>query len=143
MLTTCEEYAAIHNLKFSTDPDPIKCKTKCLAFLLKPRELPSMYLCGNPLPWVSSFKNLGTLVTNKIGGLVHDVKQKIARYIEKNCTLNQEFNFAHPRTKITLNSIYNCHFSGSQVWDLFSPVVTNFESTYNRSFKIMADLPSS
>ena len=35
MLNTCEEFAQEHNLKFSTDPDPKKCKTKCLSFLKK------------------------------------------------------------------------------------------------------------
>ena len=33
MLKICEEYAGKHNLKFSTDKNPSKCKTKCLAFL--------------------------------------------------------------------------------------------------------------
>ena len=69
------------------------------------------------------------------------MKQKIARYIERNCSLSQEFHYAHPSTKISLNTIYNCHFSGSQVWNIFSPGSTQFESTYNRSLKIMADLP--
>ena len=32
MLVTCEEYAEEHNLIFSTDPNPTKCKTKCIAF---------------------------------------------------------------------------------------------------------------
>ena len=41
MLNTCEEYAASHNLKFSTDPDPVKCKTKLMAFKSKPRNLPT------------------------------------------------------------------------------------------------------
>ena len=50
ILTTCKEYAKIHNLKVSTYQDPRKCKTKCMAFLQRPRELPSIYLCGNPLP---------------------------------------------------------------------------------------------
>ena len=63
MLKTCEEYAAMHNLKFSTDPDPKKCKTKCMAFLSKPTELPDMLLCGNPLPWVSSLVHLGTAIS--------------------------------------------------------------------------------
>ena len=52
MLVTCQEYAEQHNLKFSTDLNPKKCKTKCMAFLIRQRELPSMMLCGNPLPWV-------------------------------------------------------------------------------------------
>ena len=113
ILRTCEEFAASHNLKFSTDPDPVKCKTKCMAFLSKPRALPDMYLCGNPLPWVSSLKHLGTMVTNTIDGCQQDMRQKNARYIDKNCTLDQEFYFAHPSVKLKLNTIYNSHFYGS------------------------------
>ena len=59
ILTTCQEYAASHNLKFSTDPNSTKCKTKCLAFLKKKRVLPELLLCGNPLPWVDKLKHLG------------------------------------------------------------------------------------
>ena len=59
MLETCEEFAKIHNLKFSTDIDPKKCKTKCLAFLFKKRDLPKLKLCGNDLPWVDTCKHLG------------------------------------------------------------------------------------
>ena len=92
-----------------------------MAFTFKPRDLPKMYLCGNPLPWVTSLKHLGTVVTNKIDGGQQDMKQKIARYIERNCSLSQEFHYAQPSTKISLNTIYNCHFSGSQVWNIFSP----------------------
>ena len=33
MLTICENHATSHNLKFSTDINPSKFKTKCLAFL--------------------------------------------------------------------------------------------------------------
>ena len=73
-----------------------------------------MFLCCNSLPWVDSLVHLGTTVTNKIYGCQQDIKQKIARYIDKNWSLNQEFSFAHPSTKIKLNNIYNCHFSGSQ-----------------------------
>ena len=141
ILDTCQEYAATHNLKFSTDPSPKKCKTKCMAFLYKPRELPSMFLCGNPLPWVDSLKHLGNMVSNQVNGGQLDMKQKIARYIDKNCSINQEFFFAHPMTKLTLNKIYNGHFSGSQIWDIFSQGAEKFYSTYNRSVKIMADLP--
>ena len=65
-----------------------------------------MALCGNPLPWVSSLMHLGTRVTNQIDGCQQDMNQKIAKYIDKNCTLLQEFSFAHPSTKITLNNIY-------------------------------------
>ena len=39
ILKTCEEYAASHNLRFSTHSIPKKCKTKFMAFLSKPRKL--------------------------------------------------------------------------------------------------------
>ena len=36
MLKTCQRYTIAHNLKFSTDPNPKKSKTKCcMAFLQK------------------------------------------------------------------------------------------------------------
>ena len=57
MLKIGEDYAETHNLRFSTDKNPTKCKTKCMAFLLKDRPLPQLNLCGNPLPWVSSGKH--------------------------------------------------------------------------------------
>ena len=141
ILKTCEEYAAQHNLKFSTDKNPQKCKTKCMAFLFKPRKLPDMHLCGNPLPWVDSLVHLGTTVTNHLDGGQQDIKLKIARYIDRNCSLCQEFKFVHPKTLIKINDIYNCHFSGYQLWNLFSHGAVKFESTFNKSIKIMAGVP--
>ena len=67
------------------------------------------------------------------------MKQKGASYVDKNCTLNQEFSFAICRMQ--LNKIYNFHFTGCQLWDLFSQAAVKFYSTYNRSVKVMADLP--
>ena len=69
------------------------------------------------------------------------MSQKAARYIEKTCSINQEFSFAHPSSKLKLNKIYNGHFSGCQTWDLFSQGANKFYSTYNRSVKVMSDLP--
>ena len=39
MVLICEKYAKEHDLKFSTNPEPKKCKTKCIAFLKKPRDI--------------------------------------------------------------------------------------------------------
>jgi hypothetical protein len=120
MLKVCEEYAQGHNLRFSTDKNPSKSKTKCMAFLIRDRPLPPLQLCGNPLPWVSSGKHLGITIDNKIDGMNGDLKKKRAEYIDKNNEILQEFGFSHPKTKILINSIYNCPLSGSSLWDLFS-----------------------
>ena len=66
---------------------------------------------------------------------------KRARYIRKNIELNQEFHFAAPKTKININNIYNSSFFGSVLWNVFSPEAEKIESSWNRSMKIMLDLP--
>jgi hypothetical protein len=89
IMETIEEYCNTHNLKFSTDPNPVKCKTKCIAFLKKERDLPSIYLCGDPLPWVKEGIHLGNYFENKYNGMLRDVKIKRAEYVSKNCDLQQ------------------------------------------------------
>ena len=112
MLDTCDEYAKEHNLRFSTNVIPAKSKTKCLAFLRKPRMIPPMKLCGDDLPWVEKGKHLGSLVENKIDGMKKDNLIKRANYIQKNNELNQEFFFANPHTKFSVNMIYNMAVHG-------------------------------
>ena len=141
MLTTCENYAKCHNLKFSTDPDPVKCKTKLMAFMKRPRQLPNLILCGVSLPWVNKIKHLGNIITNTMDGYQMDTKVKLAKYVDRCNSLNQEFHYAHPFTMIKLNSIYNSHHTGSQLWDLGSREVEKLVSSYNKSIKIMFDLP--
>ena len=141
MLVTCQEYAEEHNLKFSTHADPIKCKTKCISFLIKERSVGDVNLCGVPLPWVKAGKHLGNHLSNKCDGMKSDIRVKRAMFIDKNNDLNQEFNFCHPRTKVKMNLIYNFHFTGSPLWDLFSPEAAMIENTWNTAVRIMFDLP--
>ena len=60
MLRVCEHYAKDHNLRFSTNSNPKKSKTKCMAFLQEKRDLNKLKLCGDLLPWVVTGKHLGT-----------------------------------------------------------------------------------
>ena len=141
MLKICEVYAMKHNLRFSTDPNQRKCKTKCLAFLKRDRELKQLQLCGTPLPWVSEGLHLGNNLENKYDGMKHDMEVKRAKYIAKNCEILQEFFFAHPETRSRSNLIYNSHFTGSPIWDIFSKQANMVENTWNKSIRCMFDLP--
>ena len=141
MLKIAEEYAVQHGLKFSTDPNPKKSKTKCISFLLNPRPLPKLRLCENLLPWVDSVIHLGNTITNDANLLEHDMSIKKARYISKNIELNQEFHFAASQTKMYVNNVYNNSWFGNVIWDLFCPASLKLESYWNRSIKIMMDLP--
>ena len=141
MMKTFQEYAKTHNLKFSTHVEPAKSKTKCLAFLKHDRPLKKILLDGNELPWWDSGKHVGNNIENAIDGLQKDIRIKRARFIQKNCEINQEFHFCHPSSKLQLNQIYNSSFTGSPLWDLFSKSSENLEKTYNTSVRLMYDLP--
>ena len=47
MLDLCEKYAEEYSMLFSTDPDPIKSKTKCLHFTKNEREVKRVQFNGN------------------------------------------------------------------------------------------------
>ena len=141
MLKTCEDFAEEHGLRFSTDPNPTKCKTKCIPYLIEERILRPMKLCKNNLPWVKAGKHLGAHIDNKSDGMKKDMKVKRAMYIDKNNELIQEFGFAHPRSICLANQIFNMHWTSSPIWDLFCYESKQIEFTYNCSIKMIFDLP--
>ena len=113
MIKSCGEHARSFNLSFSTNANLMKCKTKCMAFLNQERELKNITLDGKDLPWVRTAKHLGCKTGDKICGLNDDLMEKRATYTNKVNELTQEFYFAHPLTKVTINNIFNSHFYGS------------------------------
>ena len=81
------------------------------------------------------------MVENKINGQRKDMSIKRARYIDKNNELLQEFYFAHPETLVKVNSIYNSHFTGCVLWDLFCKESKMVENAWNVSIRKMFDIP--
>ena len=74
-------------------------------------------------------------------GMKKDLLEKRARFISRNMELIQEFSFAHPVTKCQVNEIYNFHFTGSPLWDLFSREAEMLENSFNLSVRSMYDIP--
>ena len=140
MIATCENYASLHNLSFSTDVNPNRCKTKCVAFLKPDRVLRNIKLNGRNLPWVTSTKHLGSMIHNNDNWMVRDLMEKRAAYINKNNELMQEFGFAHSGTMIKINNIFNTAIYGSVLWDLFRKEAKRLEKTWNVSQRLMLRL---
>ena len=142
MINTCCNYAKEHNLTFSTNEDPSKSKTKCMVFQKKKRVLRKLKLDKKDLPWVNSVKHLGSTITNNIECMMdQDLVEKRAMYISRNNELLQEFFFAHQKTKIWINNVYNTSFYGSPLWDIFSKNYIRLEKSWNVSQRIMLNLP--
>ena len=141
MIRIAEIYFSSHGLKFSTNTDPKKSKTKCIAWLKNPRPLAPIELCDRQLPWVEKVVHLGMTLTNQKNILEADMSIKKARYVARNIELNQEFYFATPETKIKINELYNSSWFGSVIYLLYGTEAVKLESCYNRSVKIMMNLP--
>ena len=141
MLNICADYASEHNLTFSTNEDHKKSKTKWMAFLHKKRYLKELTLCGKKLPWVEYVKHLGNTIVNNVDDMSQDTAVKRAQYIARNNELLQEFSFAHPNTKCLTNNIFNTHFTGSSLWNLFNKAIEKLGKTWNVSQRIMFASP--
>ena len=141
ILNTCEVFATEHNLQFSTNPNPTKSKCKCIGFGSRNDKKECLMLCGNDLPWVNKINHLGTTITNDKETLTSDIMQKRAAYINRNNELLQEFYFAHPKSLIKINSIYNTSFYGCVLWDQFGKEMERLDKSWNVSMRKMLRLP--
>ena len=122
MVNICHDFASRRNLKFSTNLNPDKSKTKCLIFSkqVKDREnvLPIL-LDGVPLPWVAQVKHLGNMLQLD-NSMKIDMSQKRGKFIGKIISLFQEFNYVEPDVFVKIMNIYSASFYGSALWDIFS-----------------------
>ena len=95
MVNISQKFVAKLNLKFGTDLNPGKSKTKCIAFSRKKRAmqpLKEIMLDSYTLPWVNQVKHLGhTLQVDNSMSI--DVNLKRGAFIGKVNSLLQEFYF--------------------------------------------------
>ena len=83
MLDICQRFATKYNFMFSTDPNPVKSKTKCIFVCGKSKNVQRpapLFLDGKELPWVDSAVHLGN-VLHESGSMDKDVNVKRASFI--------------------------------------------------------------
>ena len=143
MVRICEKFAEKMNLKFSTNTNPDKSKTKCLVFSkiknLKDNLVP-ITLNGNPLPWVDKVKHLGN-VLDKDNNMKAECLTKHGTFIGKVNSLLQEFSYVDSDIMIRLIMIFASSFHGSSLWNLYSPEVTKIFSSWNVTIRNILRLP--
>ena len=114
MLQKCEDYASKNNIQFSTDPDPVKSKTKCILVcgnrknLAKPAPLT---LCGRDLPWVKSASHLGHEL-HESGSMEHDANVKRAIFIRDSVEVSETIHFSSPVEVLSALKLYCSSFYG-------------------------------
>ena len=143
MVNLCDRFTRRKNLKFSTNPDPDKSKTKCMIFSKKPRNLTGVapiMLNEDPLPWVKQLKHLGNILQCD-NSMKIDCAVKRGKFIGKVNSLLQEFHYVDPSVKIKIYNIFATSFYGSGLWDIFSKDVDRIFKSWNVSVRIAFDIP--
>ena len=84
MVNVCQEFAASRNLKFDTNVNPMKSKTKCILFTKKKTaaQIAKIKLDGDLLPWVDQIKHLGHILQAD-SSMKIDIAQKRRAFIGK------------------------------------------------------------
>jgi hypothetical protein len=133
LVNLCQEFASRKNLKFGTNPDPEKSKTKCIVFSKKTKDFVNLIpvkLDGVPLPWVRKVVHLGCTLESD-NSMKKDVAQKRGKFIGKVNSLLQEFHFASSDILVKLVNVYTTSFYGSPLWDILSPDCERIYRSWN------------
>ena len=143
MLEVCEKYAKKYNIYFSTDPNPVKSKSKCIFMVGKSRNLARpapLMLEGRELPWVETATHLGHEL-HQSGMMEHDAKIKRAEFISRSVELRETFGFASPVEIQGALKVYCSSFYGSMLWDLSGDGACQVYNSWNTAIKLAWDCP--
>ena len=146
MLRICENFARENNLKFSTDSNPAKSKSKCL-YMVGPKVRNPVYpaplqLYGQDLPWVVHATHLGHEFHQDCT-MEMDIRMKRAAFIKNSSEVRTLFKFALPTQVLNAISVYSAHFYGAMLWDLSSDMAGQVYRSWNTCVKLVWDVPRS
>ena len=143
MVNISQNFVSKLNLKFGTDSNPEKSKTKCTAFSKRRRAMTpfkQIILDEHVLPWVEQVKHLGhTLQVDN--SMKIDINLKRGAFIGKVNSILQEFYYADSQVLMKLVTAYSCNIYGSITWDLFSPECQKLYRSYNVTLRTVNNLP--
>ena len=144
MINTCSEFMKKKKLKFSTNADPVKSKTKCVIFSKKAKDrvnVAPVKMNGDDLPWVTEVKHLGNILEDN-NSMKRDITVKRGKFIGKLNSFFQEFYYATPDTFIKILNIYAVSFYGSGLWDLFSDDCDRLYKAWNVAVRMAWKVPN-
>ena len=142
MVNLCQEFVAARNLKFGTNTDPDKSKTKCIIFTKNKKTGPSpkqIMLNDDRLPWVTQVKHLGHMLQSD-NSMRIDIAQKRGAFIGKVNSLLQEFHHVQPDIFLRLLNTYATSLYGSNTWDILSAECERLYTSYNVTIRIVLQI---
>ena len=146
MLKTCEQFALKNHLQFSTDPNPVKSKSKSI-FMTGPRlrhtpKPAPLQLYEVDLPWVEKATHLGHELHQECN-MEYDTNCKRGKFIENTTAIRETFKFADPTQVLQAVQVYCCDLYGGMLWNLFGEKADQIFRCWNTSVKMCWDVPRS
>ena len=133
MVNLSARYMRKRGLKFSTNIDISKSKTKCIVFSQKEKDRSGVLpitLNGDKLPWVKEVKHLGNMLESD-NSMRRDMSIKRSKLIGKINSLSQKLHFVRPDIFMKILNIYCVSFHGSCLWNLYSNSCDKLFKTWN------------
>ena len=142
MLGLCEEYAAENNLEFSTDPNPVKSKSKCIFMSghLRRPEPANLKLYGVDLPWVKKATHLGHEISSDCM-MIEDMKCKRGSFISRSTEIRETFKFAQPNQILQAVQTYCLDMYGAMAWPLYSEKAKQVFNSWSTCVKLAWGVP--
>ena len=125
------------NLQFSTDPDPVKSKSKCIFMTghLKEKKPVNLQLYGVDLPFVKTAAHLGHQLSEDCN-MNHDIRCRRAEFISNSTEIRETFSFAQPNQILQAVKTYCCSMHNCMTWDLFSDMAKQFYNCWTTCVKL-------
>ena len=141
MLQLCEGYAKETNLEFSTHPDPVKSKSKCIFMTghMKSSKPVNLQLYGVDLPFVKTANHLGHQISEDCT-MDQDIRCRRAEFIGNSTDVREMFSFAQPNQIIQAVRTYCCSMHNCMTWDLFSDMARQFYNCWSTCVKLAWDV---
>ena len=134
MLDICSNFGIDYGLQFNAS------KSVCMHISKINRTAFDVYLGGNKLSWVKSFKYLGINVNCNLSDS-EDIMFKRSLFFTSVNMLMANFGCLSDNILIHLFSSYCCSFYGSQCWDLRNKDIVKMYSAYNKALRRILKLP--
>ena len=101
-----------------------------------------LQLYERELPWVTHATHLGHELHQECT-MDMDIRMKRAIFIKNNCDIRDLFSFALPTNVLSCIQTYNCHFYGSQLWNLYGTPSNQLYRSWNTTVKLVWGIPRS
>ena len=143
MLDVASAYAAEVGLKFSTDPDPVKSKSKAVFMVGRQRNLAKpapLLLSGKALPYVPHATHLGHEF-HESGTMEMDTRMRRGSYIGRSLEVQDAFTFAAPAETLGAVKLYCCDLYGGMLARLGGQPATQLMNCWGVTVKDVWRVP--